>query len=92
MLKGIYDFLENQTFLVKCSINNTDEALSSDEETNDEKLDNLNLDDNFDKENNSGIEKKVLKRVEASPAIKMECRKDNKYYMSLKNLKRKKIF
>jgi len=90
LLRGIYDFMESQAFLVN-SGSMTDEASSSEGEMN-ENSDYFNTDYHCDSENNLRVGRKVLKCVQASPAIKMECRKEDKYYMSLKNLKRKKIF
>lgn len=79
LLKGVFDFLESATFSVKTGF---DSDGSSDSDTNE------NI-DYFDTENSK---KKFDKWVQESPAIKMEFKKENKYYLSIKNLKRKKIF
>lgn len=87
-LRGIYDFLDAESFRYKA---NAFESDMSSSETNE---DSENLFDTADfKENCVGTgAKRTKKLVAQSPVIKMDCMINNKYYISAKNLKRRKMF
>lgn len=80
LLKGVYDFLESETYNAGTGF---DSGASSDAEYSESEC----------KENcgvgNSQVKKKFKEFVAESPVIKMENCKENRYFMSVKNLKRK---
>lgn len=86
-LRGIYDFLDADSFKFKKNVFDSD--MSSEEESNHNSVFFGTTDL---KENCFTAGEKRMKSVAQSPVIKMDCMTNNKYYISAKNLKRRKIF
>lgn len=88
-LRGIYDFLDAESFQYKSNAFESDMSSSSETCENSENI----FESTDSKENCSGTREMRGKNfVAQSPAIKMDCMTNNKYYISVKNLKRRKIF
>lgn len=88
-LKGIYDFLESESFMVENNGFETENSTSSESESSDYFYSDFkeNTDVNLVPD-----KKKFNKSVMQSPVIKMAVNNQGRYYMSFKNLKRKKDF